>query len=82
MKFLQIESGSERIPRGLLRGKRANGEHYYSLWIGDFPQFTAESFNSARSKSFFDHATSYSAASGEKNALRTQTFAVAVAPLR
>jgi hypothetical protein len=53
MKFLQIESGSERIPRGLLRGKRANGEHYYSLWIGDAPQVTAESFNSASSKSFF-----------------------------
>jgi hypothetical protein len=40
-----IESGSERIPRSLLRSKRANGEHYYSLWIEDSPQFTAESFN-------------------------------------
>jgi len=29
----------------LLRGKRANGEHSYSLWIEDSPQFTAESFN-------------------------------------
>ncbi len=33
-----FESGSERIPRGLPRGKRANGEHYYSLWIEDSPQ--------------------------------------------
>jgi hypothetical protein len=39
------ESGSERIPRSLLRGKGANGEHYYSLRIGDSPQLTAESFN-------------------------------------
>ncbi len=39
-----IESGSERIPRGLPRGKRANGEHYYSLWIEDSPQLAAESF--------------------------------------
>jgi hypothetical protein len=29
----------------LLRGKQANGEHYYSLWIEDSPHFTAESFN-------------------------------------
>jgi hypothetical protein len=36
------ESGSERIPRSVLRGKRANGEHNYSLWIEDSPQFTAE----------------------------------------
>jgi len=41
----KIESGSERIPRSVLRGKRANGEHNYSLWIEDSPQFTAESFN-------------------------------------
>jgi hypothetical protein len=39
------ESGSERIPRSLLLGKRANGEHYFSLWIEDSPQSTAESFN-------------------------------------
>ena len=45
MAVLYLESGSERIPRSLLRGKRANGEHYYSLWIEDSPQFTAESFN-------------------------------------
>jgi len=43
--LITLESGSERIPRSLLRGKRANGEHYYSLWIEDSPQFTAESFN-------------------------------------
>ena len=40
-----IESGCERKHLRLLRGKRANGEHYYSLWIEDSPQFTAESFN-------------------------------------
>jgi len=38
-----LESGSERIPRGLPRGKRANGEHHYSLRIGDSPQLAAES---------------------------------------
>ncbi len=37
-----IESGSERKHLRLLRGKRANGEQYYSLWIEDSPQFTAE----------------------------------------
>ena len=41
-----FESGSERIPRSLLRGKRANGEHYYSLGIEDSPQFTAVRFKS------------------------------------
>jgi len=41
-----FESSSERKHLRLLRGKRANGEHYYSLWIEDSPQFTAESFNS------------------------------------
>jgi hypothetical protein len=41
------ESGRERIPRSLLRGKRANGEHNYSLWIEDSPQFTAESFSTS-----------------------------------
>jgi len=46
----EFESGSERIPRSLLRGKRANGEHYYSLWIEDSPQFTAESFNLRKSQ--------------------------------
>jgi hypothetical protein len=35
--FTEFESGSERIPRSLLRGKRANGEHYYSLWIEASP---------------------------------------------
>jgi hypothetical protein len=44
-RFFIRESGSERIPRSLLRGKRANGEHNHSLWIEDSPQFTAESFN-------------------------------------
>jgi len=44
-----IESGSERKHLRLLRGKRANGEHYYSLWIEDSPQFTAESFNNSSS---------------------------------
>jgi hypothetical protein len=39
------ESGSKGIPRNLLWGKRANGEHYYSLWIEDSPEFTAVSFN-------------------------------------
>jgi hypothetical protein len=47
-----FESGSERIPRSLLRGKRANGEHHYSLRIEDSPQFTAESFNIARLRHF------------------------------
>ncbi len=41
----RIESGSKRISRSLLPGKRANGEHYYSLWIEDSPQLTAKSFN-------------------------------------
>jgi hypothetical protein len=41
----EIESGSERKHLRLLRGKQADGEHYYSLWIEDSPQFTAESFN-------------------------------------
>ena len=40
-----FESGSERKHLRLLRGKRANGKHHYSLWIEDSPQFTAESFN-------------------------------------
>jgi hypothetical protein len=42
---IRIESGSERIPRGLIRVKRANGDHYYSLRIEDYPLFTAQSFN-------------------------------------
>jgi len=42
-----LESARERIPRSVLRGKRANGEHNYSLWIEDSPQFTSESFNPA-----------------------------------
>jgi hypothetical protein len=37
-----FESGSERIPRGLPRGKRANWEHSYSLRIGDSPELAAE----------------------------------------
>jgi hypothetical protein len=41
------ESARERIPRSLLWGKQANGEHNHSLWIEDSPQFTAESFNCA-----------------------------------
>jgi len=44
--YRDAESGSKRIPRSLLlRGKRANGEHFYSLRIGASPQFTAEGFN-------------------------------------
>jgi hypothetical protein len=34
---LPLESGSERIPRSVLRGKRASGEYYYSLGIEDSP---------------------------------------------
>jgi len=34
---LPLESGSERIPRIVLRGKRASGERYYSLGIEDSP---------------------------------------------
>jgi hypothetical protein len=40
-----LEFGSERIPRSLLRGKRANAERYCSLRIEDSPQLAAESFN-------------------------------------
>jgi hypothetical protein len=40
-----IEFGSERIPRSLLRGKRANAERYCSIRIEDSPQLAAESFN-------------------------------------
>ena len=43
--LIDFESGSERIHRTLLRGKQANGENCYSLWIEASPQFTAESFN-------------------------------------
>jgi hypothetical protein len=39
------EFGSERIPRSLLRGKRANDERHCSLRIEDSPQLAAESFN-------------------------------------
>ena len=45
MSVIGSESGSERIPRSWLRGKRANGEHHYSLWIEDSPQCNAEIFN-------------------------------------
>ena len=45
MDQLWIEFGSERIPRGLLRGKRANDERCYSLRIEDSPQLAAERFN-------------------------------------
>jgi hypothetical protein len=41
----QLEFGSERIPRSLLRGKRANDKRYSSLRIEDSPQLAAESFN-------------------------------------
>ena len=41
----KFEFGSERIPRSLLRGKRANAERYYSLRIEESPQLAAESFN-------------------------------------
>jgi hypothetical protein len=40
-----FEFGSERISRGLLRGKRANAERCRSLRIEDSPQLAAESFN-------------------------------------
>jgi hypothetical protein len=40
-----FEFGSERIPRSLLRGKRANAERYCSIRIEDSPQQAAESFN-------------------------------------
>jgi len=46
------ESGSERIPCGLLRGNRANGEHYYSIWIEDSPLVAAESFKRGIKKFF------------------------------
>jgi hypothetical protein len=42
--FITIEFGSERMPRSLLRGKRANDERYCSLRIEDSPQLAAESF--------------------------------------
>ena len=45
-----LEFGSERIPRSLLRGKRANDERYYSLRIEDSPQLAAESFNISEGK--------------------------------
>jgi hypothetical protein len=44
-QLLIFESGSERKHLRLLRGKQANGKHYYFLRIEDCPQFTAESFN-------------------------------------
>ena len=37
-----LNQGSKRMPRGMPRGKRANGEHSYSLRIGDSPQLAAE----------------------------------------
>jgi hypothetical protein len=40
-----VEFGSERIPRSLLRGKRANDERHCSLRIEASPQLAAESFN-------------------------------------
>jgi hypothetical protein len=40
-----LEFGSERIPRSLLRGKRAHDKRYCSLRIEDSPQQAAESFN-------------------------------------
>jgi hypothetical protein len=40
-----FEFGSERIPRGSLRGKRANDERCYSLRIEDSPQLAVERFN-------------------------------------
>ena len=40
-----FEFGSERIPRGSLRGKRVNDERCYSLRIEDSPQLAAEGFN-------------------------------------
>ena len=41
----QVEFGSERIPRCLLRGKRANTEWHLSLRIEDSPRLAVESFN-------------------------------------
>ena len=40
-----FESGSEHKHLRLLRGERANGEQYYSLWIEDYPHFNVENFN-------------------------------------
>jgi hypothetical protein len=47
MERSKYEFGSERIPRSLLRGKRANDEQLCSLRIEDSPQLAAESFNSS-----------------------------------
>ncbi|MGA2331865.1 MAG: hypothetical protein ABSG75_08905 [Syntrophales bacterium] len=47
---LSLEFGSERIPRSLLRGKRANAEQYCSLRIEDSPQLAVESFKSTKSR--------------------------------
>jgi hypothetical protein len=41
----RLEFGSKRIPRSLLRGKRANAERHCSLRIEDSPQLAVESFN-------------------------------------
>ena len=40
-----LEFGSERIPRSLLLGKRANTKWYYSLRSEDSPRFAMENFN-------------------------------------
>ncbi len=47
MHHSAIEFGSERIPRSLLCGKRANTGQYYFLSIEDSPQRAAERFNTA-----------------------------------
>jgi len=43
-----FEFGSERVPRGLLRGKRANAKRYFSLRIEDSPQLAAENLQCQR----------------------------------
>ena len=55
MLFFDVEFGSERIPRSLLRGKRANAERYCSLRIEDSPQFAAESFNKPMGRADSSH---------------------------
>jgi hypothetical protein len=42
---MYFEFGSERIPRSLLRGKRANTKLYCSSRIEDYTRPAAESFN-------------------------------------
>jgi hypothetical protein len=61
-----LEFGSERIPRRLLRGKRANAEQYCSLRIEDSPQLAAESFNPLIVFFIFDSVRSVKRSVNEK----------------